>query len=43
MDAAIEETTAEASGSSVECDWFLELDLEGEAWMALAVRDRMAF
>ena len=43
MDAAIEEMTTEARGSSVEFDWSLELDLEGEAWIALAVRDRMAF
>ena len=43
MDAAIEETTAEATGSSVEFDWSLELDLEGDAWIAFAVRDRMAF
>ena len=43
MDAAIEETTAEARGSSVEFDWFLLFDLEGEAWIALAVRERMAF
>ena len=43
MDAAIEETTAEAIGSSMVFVWSLELDLEGEAWIALAVRDRMAF
>ena len=43
MDASIEETTAEARGSSLEVDWSLGLDLEGDAWIALAVRDRMAF
>lgn len=31
VDAAIEDTTAEAIGSSVGFDWSLELALEGEA------------
>lgn len=43
MDAAIEETTADARGSRMEFDWSLEPDLEGEALIALAVRDLMAF
>ena len=43
VDAAIEETTAEAIGSSVGFEGSLDLDLEGEAWIALAVRERMAF
>ena len=43
MVAAIEETTAEAIGSSIGFEGSLDLDLEGEAWIALAVRDRMAF
>ena len=42
-DAAIDETTAEARGSSVVDDWSFDLDLDGDAWIALAVTARMAF
>ena len=43
VEAAIEETTAKARGSRAEEDWVPVLDLEGEDWIALAVRARMAF
>ena len=42
MEAAIEETTAEANGSRLGEYWFWDF-LEGEGWIALAVRARMAF
>ena len=43
VEAAIEETTAEVRESRAEEDWVPVLDLEGEGWIALAVRARMAF
>ena len=43
MDTTIEDTTADARGSSVRDDWSFDLDLEGEGWIALAVRARIAF
>ena len=43
VEAVIEETTAEARGPKAEEDWVPVLDLEGEVWIALAVRARMAF